>query len=136
MCAAHANAAEHAVLINLKRVAEDRRPAQLFHERLCEFFKRIADNDSLRLRAQLVQKVLRAGQRIDLRDNVLNLLQPQSVLTQDAHAPVHQFVVIRLVARGAAQFWNAADFGKRDPDLGYENALQIQAGNIHVHTLC
>ena len=112
------------------------RPAQLFHERLCEFFKRIADNDSLRLRAQLVQKVLRAGQRIDLRNNVLNLLQPQSVLTQDAHAPVHQFVVIRLVARGAAQFWNAADFGKRDPDLGYENALQIQAGNIHVHTLC
>ena len=56
--------------------------------------------------------------------------------TQYAHAPVHQFVVIRLVARGAAQFWNATDFGKRDPDLGYENALQIQAGNIHVHTLC
>ena len=102
-----------------------------FHERLREFLKRVADDDGLRRRAQLVQKFLRAGQRVDLRDDVLDLPQAQAVLPQDVHAPAHELFIVRLIARGTAQLRNAADFGKCDPDLGHQHALKVQAGNIH-----
>ena len=55
-----------------------------------KFLKRVADDDSLRRRAQLVQEFLRAGQRVDLRDDVLDLPQAQAVLPQDVHAPAHE----------------------------------------------
>ena len=133
MRAAHFDAAEHPVPVDLERIAEDRRPAELFHERLRKFFKCVADDDGLRLRAQLVQKVLCAGQRVDLRDHVLNLLQAQPVLAQDVHAPAHELVIIRLVARGAAQLRDPADLRKRDPDLRYQYSFYVQACNIHCY---
>ena len=78
------------------------------HQGLGEFLKGIAQNNHLCGGPQLVQKRLGAGQRINLGDGVLDLLEPQAVLLQDAQPPGHQLVVIRLIPGGAPQLRNAA----------------------------
>ena len=105
---AHLVAGDLAVLRHLQGVAEDGGPAQLFHQRLGKFLKGIAQNNHLGGGPQLVQKRLGAGQRINLGDGVLDLLEPQAVLLQDAQPPGHQLVVIRLIPGGAPQLRNAA----------------------------
>ena len=124
-------AGNEAVLADLQRVAEDRRPAELFHERLCKLLKGVAQDHDLRFFAQRVQKVLRAGQRVNFRDDVLHVFELQPVLFQNAEPPAHEFIVIGLIARGAAQLGDAAFLRKSDPDLGHEHALQIKTDKIH-----
>jgi len=48
---------------------------------------------------------------------------------QDLQPPAHELVVVRLVARRAAQLGDAGLLGDRDPDLGREHALHVQAGD-------
>ena len=54
----HLVVSDRAVLRNLQRVAEKCRPAQLFHERLCELLERVADDDDLSYSSQLVEEFL------------------------------------------------------------------------------
>ena len=134
MLASHLDAADESVGVHLERVAENGRPAEFFHQRLCKFLKGVAQNDGLRLRSQLVEEFFRPRKRVDARDSLLNFLESQAVLAEHAQAPFHQLVVVRLVARGARQLGNAALAGKFDPNFGDEHALHIKAGNIHVYS--
>ena len=64
-------------------------------------------------------------------DGLLNGAELQAALPQQIDAPAHEFVIIRLIASGAAQLGNAAFLGKGDPDLGDEDALHVQTNDIH-----
>ena len=129
-----AEAVDHAVVPDGQLVAEQRRPAELFHQRPSELREGIADDDGLLRASQFVEKLLRARERVDLRDGLLNLLQAEPVLAQNAQAPVHQLGIVRLVPGGAPQLGNSADFRKRDPDFRHQNAFQVKTN--HVHKAC
>ena len=121
-----------AVLRRLERVAEDRRSAELFHERIGKLRERVRQDDDLRQLAQLVEKFARAGHRIDLLYRRLYLVKTEFMLFQYRYAVFHQFIVIGLVPRGPAQLRDAARAGKLYPYLGDENAFKIQTNYIHL----
>ena len=124
-------AVDHSVLVHSQLVAEKSRPAQLFHQRSGKLTEGVADDDRLGEAAQLIQKLLRTGKRIDFLDGLLNFPQAEAVLTQNANSPVHQLAVIRFISCRPAQFRNAADFGKGDPDFRNQNAFQVKTNHIH-----
>ena len=124
-------AVDHAVVAHGQLVAEQRWPAQLLHQGAGELREGVADDDGLGEAAQLVQEFLCARQRVDLGDGLLDFLQAEAVLTQNAEAPVHELGVIRLVPGGAAELGDAADLRKRDPDFRDKDALKVKADHIH-----
>ena len=129
----HADAVvvDHPVFPDLQLVAEDRRPAELLHQGRSELREGIGEDERLGLAAQGVQELLRAGHGIDRGDRGLDVLQAQAMLPQDAEAPLHQLVIVRLVPCGALQLRDAAGLGKSDPDLRNQDAFKIQTYNIH-----
>ena len=129
--AAHPEARDLAALRHLQGVAEDGGPVQLLHKGLRELLKGVAEDDGLGLLAQGIQEVLGARQGIDPGDGRLDLPQAQAALFQDAQAPAHQLVVIRLVPGGALELRDAALLGEGDPDLGHQDTLHIKADNVH-----
>ena len=132
MLDAHLEARDFTALRDLKRVAEYRRIAELFHERRRELRERVTQNHDLGKAPELVEELLCARHRINRRDGLLNLLEPEAVLLQNVNAVAHQLVVVRLVPCCAAKFRDARSLRKRNPDFGNQHALQIQANNIHV----
>ena len=76
---AHRKAGDLSALRDLKRVAEKRRIAELLDQRHRELFKGIGEHQNLRHASQLIQELLCARQRINRRDDVLNLSKTQSV---------------------------------------------------------
>ena len=131
LLAAHLVAEDLAVRRDLERVAQQRRIAELLHQRHRELLERVAEDHDLRLAAQRVEKLLRAGHGVDLGDRLLNLLELQAVLFQDGDAVAHELIIVRLVAGGAAQLGDAARLGEGDPDFRDQNALHIQTNNVH-----
>ena len=129
---AHAVARDHAVRRHVERVAEERRAAELLHERRGELLERVAQEDHLRLGAERVEEVLRAGERVDAGDHLPDAAQAEAVLAQDAEPEAHELAVVGLVAGGAAQFGEADRVGERDPDFGDEDALDVEADDVHV----
>jgi hypothetical protein len=88
----------------------------------------VAGNPVERLRAvRETQALQRAVERLHGADHRLDVRQPEPVLVEDCEAPAHQLVVVGLVARRAAQRRDARALGDVDPDLGHENALQVEA---------
>ena len=57
----------------------------------------------------------------------------EAVLIEDFEAAEHQFVVVRLVAGGAAEFGDVGFLGDGNPDFRHENAFQIQNDNGLFH---
>src|SRR5208283_2479636 len=66
---------------------------------------------------------------------VLDVGKFEAVLVEDFEAAEHQFVVIWLVAGGAAEFGNVGSFGDGNPDFRHENAFQIQNDNALFHSV-
>ena len=73
----------------------------------------------------------RAGQRVDARDDLLDLRQAEPVFVEDPQAKRHQLVVVGLVARRARELGDAGGFGERDPDRGDQHAFQIETYQVH-----
>ena len=132
--APHAEARYLSVFRRLQLIAEECRPAQLLHQRPGELGKGVAEDHHLRFRPQGIQKLARAGHRIDFLDRFLNLPQAKPVLLQNPEPEIHQLVIIRLVPGRSPQFGNPGGFGECNPDFRYEHAFQIQADNIHLHS--
>ena len=126
-----AEAVDHAVVPDGQLVAEERRPAELFHQRASKLGEGIADDDRLLGAAQLVQELLCPRKRVDLRDGLLDLLQAESLLPKDAKTPVHELGVVRFVPGGAPQLGNPADLRECDPDFRHQNAFQVKTNHIH-----
>ena len=122
---------DHTVFPDLQLVAEDGGPAQFLHQGRSKLGKGVGQNDRLGFAAQGVQEFLRAGHGIDGGNGVLNILQAQAVLPQDAQPPFHQLVIVRLVPGGAFQFGDAAGLGKGDPDLRHQHPFKVKTYNIH-----
>ena len=91
-----------------------------------ELLKRVGKDDDLHERAQFIQKFPAAGQRPQRANDLLDVGQLQAVLVQDGEASAHELVIIRLVARGAAQFRDAGLFGDGNPDFRRQHALHVQ----------
>ena len=75
--------------LDLEGVAEDSRPAELFHKWRSELSEGIADDDSLANGAELIEELFSAGHRVDLSDSILNLLKSESVLLENSDSPIH-----------------------------------------------
>ena len=127
----HFVAGDLPVLRHLQGVAENGGPAQLFHQGLGELLKGVAQDDHLGDGAQLVQKRLSTGERIDLCNRLLDFPESQAVFLQNSQAPFHQFVVIRLVPGRPPQFRNSAGLRECNPNLRHQNAFHVQAYNVH-----
>ena len=128
----HFKIVNHTVFTHNKGVAEDGGPTELFHERRRKLREGVAENDRLRDAAQLVKKRFCPRQRVNFRNGILNLLQSESVLSEDIETPAHELIIIRLVPRRALQLRNSAGLRKRDPDFRNQNAFQIQTHNMHL----
>ena len=131
MFTAHEVAGDVALAVHLEGVAQQGGIAQLGHEGHGELVEGVAEDDHLGILTQRVQEVLGAGQGVDAGDGLLNGAELQAALPQQIDAPAHEFVIIRLIASGAAQLGNAAFLGKGDPDLGDEDTLHVQTNDIH-----
>ena len=108
-------------------VAQDRRPAELAHQRPGELLERVRQDDHL--------GAARAGRRGSRRrpgaassppitSSISVIVRPCS-----SSRPSRYFisdVVVGLVAGGAAQFVDPGPFGDGDPDLGHEHALEVE----------
>ena len=129
--AAHGEVGDGAVFGDDELVAEQRRPAELLHEGLGELLEGIGDDDDLGEAAQLVQECAGAGYGVDLRDGRLHIGQAQPVLGQNIEAPLHELVVVGLVAGGALKLGDAGFLGEGDPDFGNQHAFQIEAYDVH-----
>lgn len=110
-------------------VAEQRRPPELAHQRFGELVERVAEDDDLRLRTQLLEEVDGAFERRQRRDHVLDVGEAQAVTIEDLDAAAHQLVVVGFVAGGAPQFGDSRLVGERNPHLGHEDAFEIQAND-------
>ena len=78
------------------------------------------------MRAQFVEELLRALQGLERADDLLDVGELEAVLVEDLEPAAHELVVIRLVARGAAQLCNAGLLGDGDPNLGSEHSLHVE----------
>ena len=130
----HLKAGDGAVFGHFQCVAEEGRPAELFHQGCCKLGKGVADQDDLGEGAELIQELSCAGERLDLCDGILDLFEAETVLLQDAKSPIHQLVVVRLITRRAFQLGDPAGFRKCDPDLGNQYAFYIKTSYIHYVT--
>ncbi len=122
-----------AVVRHEQAMAKKRRPVQLFHQRRGELLERVGQNYDLRERAEFVEKFLAAGQGMQRADDFLDLRKRDAVLVEDADAIIHQLVVIRFVARGAAQFGNLGFLGDGDPDFRRQHAFHVQRNDGLFH---
>ena len=112
-------------------MAEQRRHAELRHQRHGEFVEGVGEDDDLVVAAQGVEEILGAGHRAHVGNHLLDVGQAELVLLQQVQPVLHQLVVIRLVARGAAQFGNAGALGEFDPDFGDEHAFEVETDELH-----
>jgi len=106
-------------------------PAELFQQRPREFDEGVRPHDYLRVAAQPLEKVERAIEHLHGADHGLDVRQPESVLVEDGKAPAHQVVVV--VARRAAQRRDARALGDVDPDLGHEDAFEVETRDHTAH---
>ena len=129
----HAQVVIHhaAVGIGFQTVTEQRRPAELAHQRMSELVKSVGQDHDLIALAQRVEKGACAGHRSHFGDHRLNLRQPQPVAGQRIEPITHQHIVIRLVARGAAQFGHAGTLGEFNPDFGDEHPFEVETDDLH-----
>ena len=104
---------------------------QLAHQRLGEFVERVRQDDDLEALAQPVDEVQRPRERLQRGDHLLDIIDFQVVLGENAESLLHQHVVIRDVAGGGAQFLDAGALGESDPDFGYEHSFEVETGQFH-----
>ena len=116
---------DRAVLCDLERIAEQSRPAELFHHRLSELFECIADDDHLSDASQFIQEFLCARDRVHLTDSFLYFLDSQVVLSEDVESVLHELVIIRLVTSRSLQLLDARCLGECDPDLRDKYAFHV-----------
>ena len=121
------------VVLDDQPVTQEGRPIELAEQGSGELLERVGQDDDLHERTQFVQELLRAGQGPQRADDTLNVRQLQSVLVQDGQAPAHELVVIRLIARGAAQFRDARLLGHGNPDLRRQHAFHVQGDDRLLH---
>ena len=80
----------------------------------------------LRPAAELVEERLRPRQGAEPVDHLGHQRHRQVVLVEEAEPVPHEDVVVRLLARRAAQGVDPGALGDRDPDLGDEHALEVE----------
>lgn len=115
--------------VDLERVAEQTRMAQLPHERSCELIEGIREDDHLSVAAQPIEELGCTGQGTHLVDDLLDLIQRDVVLIEDPESIAHQGVVVGLVAGRATKRFDTGPLCDVDPDLGDQDSFEVQAGN-------
>ena len=95
-------------------MAEQRGPAELAHERLRELLEGVGEDDDLHERAEFAEKFRATWQRRECGDDGLDVGELEAVAVEDREPAGHELVVVRFVARGAAEFRDAGFFGDGD----------------------
>src|SRR6266540_1585338 len=75
--------------------------------------------------ARPVEKIKRTRQRVDRRDNILNIEQCELIFTQNLYAPAHELIVVGDVAGRQSQPLDAGLLGDGDPDFGDEDSFEV-----------
>ncbi len=122
---------QHAFAIGLERVAEERRPAQLPHQRPGELVEGVGKDHHLVGIAQRIEKGGRACHRPHRRDHLLDVGKAQPMLAKNAQAPRHQLVVVGLVPRCARELRNSRAPGEFDPDFRNEDTFEVETDDLH-----
>ena len=114
---------DDAIVLDHKPVAQQGGPAKLAEQGRGELLEGVRQNDHLDERAEFVEELLAAGQRVERADDVLDVGQLQSVPVEQVQAPPHQLVVVRLVPGGEAQAVDPGLLGHGNPDFRGQHAL-------------
>jgi hypothetical protein len=122
---------QHSVGVGFEAVAEQRRPAELAHQRVGKLVEGVGQDDQLIVLAQSIDEGAGAFERSHFGDHLLDIRQAELVFAQDGEAVLHQLVVVRLVAGSAAKLRNAGARGEFDPDFGDEDAFKVEADDLH-----
>lgn len=122
---------DDAVVGDDEAMAQQRRHAELAHQRRRELLERVAEDHDLRPGAELVEELPRAGERCQPADDLADEAEGEAVPVEDVEPTSHEDVVVRFVAGGAPQVVQAGALRHRDPDLRHQDPLEIQ----HHHSL-
>lgn len=124
--------ADHTIiLVGDQAVAQQSRETELTHQRLGELVEGVGENHHLKTFTQPVDELHCAIERLQGSDHVLNVLQLQAVLIENAQALLHQHVVIGDVAGGRLERLDAGFFRKGDPDFRDQYAFQVETRDFH-----
>jgi len=122
----------HAVgLVGDQAMAEQRREAQLAHQRLGELVEGVGQDHHLETLAQPVDELRRAFQRLQRCDDLLDIGELQAVLVEDAQALLHQYVIVGNVPCGRPERFDSGGLGKGDPDFRNQHTFQVETGYFH-----
>ncbi len=91
-----------------------------------ELLERVGQDDHLRLRTELVEEVAGARHRLERRDDLLDLGEPETVLGEQVEPVAHQDVVVGLVAGRAEESVDAGGLGHRHPHLGDQHTFEVE----------
>ncbi len=114
-------------------VTEKGRPSHLSHERLGELLESIGENNHRGFLSEGAKKLGRAGKEGQPGDDLLDLAKGDAVPRQQIDAVEHEFVIIRLIPRRAAEFRDAGAGGDRDPDFWRQDAFHVEGDNALIH---
>lgn len=114
-------------------VTEKGRPSHLAHERLGELLESIGEDNHRGFFPEGGKKLGGAGEEGQPGDDLLDLAKRDAVLRQQIDAVEHEFVIIRLLPRRAAEFRDAGAGGDRDPDFWRQDAFHVEGDNALIH---
>jgi hypothetical protein len=114
------------VVFDDEAVAEHRRHPELHHERGGELLEGVREDDDLGEGRSSSRngRAPGSGARPAMTSATSDIVRPCSV--EQAEPVLHEDVVVGLVPRRAPQGVDAGPLGDRDPDLGNEDALEIE----------
>ena len=125
--------ARDAVIFHDEAMAKKCGSAELLHERIGKLLERIGEEDNLNAAAEFVEKFAGTGKWREAADHLLDSRERDAVSVENGDAGEHEFVVVRLVARGAAQFGEAGAFGDGDPNFRREDAFHVEGDDALLH---
>lgn len=116
---------------NSETMTKERRVPELSHQRAGELVKSIGQNDNLELGLDPFEEFQSPFERSEAVDDLLHILDFQSVLIKNTETLRHQDIVIGNVPRRREEGVDSGFLRHIDPDFRNKDAFKIQAGYFH-----
>ena len=109
----------HILVVHNQCVAENCRPVQLFHQRLCKLVKGVGEDNCLGKGAELVHKSFGAFQGLHCGNHILNVLERKAMFLENLDSSFHKNIVVGNVPGGEPEFFDSSLLSYINPDFRY-----------------
>ncbi len=119
------------VLVGFEAVAEEEGVFEFIHEWLRELDEGVADDGEACEFAYFAYELERTGEGVERAYDILDVVECEVMLVEDAETHLHEFVVVFNVPGGEFKFLDTSLFRHIDPYFWHEYALEVSANNPH-----